>query len=107
LSEFVADLKQLRINVVDMANANLGKLDGTTAPIREIIEGHDVVFGVWQDLTQPDGVDMLLIKGSRACREVIASGSAARVKISAIPCECYEQAIAAQRAVGDGGGLDA
>jgi len=42
LEEFLAD-------IVELANNNESRIDGTTKPVRRILAENDIVFGVWQD----------------------------------------------------------
>jgi hypothetical protein len=100
--------------LVDVANANLSLMDGTTGPVQKIIDSHDLVLGIWQEASEPAGVAYSIIKGRRRLKAIAASGKTApegaigigprsvRMKISAIPCECAEQADAARLVFGDG-----
>src|SRR3954465_15369926 len=45
------------------ATENLGLMDGSTIPVRRIIAKSELVFGVWQDSAEPDGIGWLIIKG--------------------------------------------
>ena len=69
--------------------------------VREILADNMIVFAVWQDLSEPNGVGMLVVKGIAHLRESVTSGFPITVKISAVPCVCYEQALALQRTHGD------
>jgi hypothetical protein len=80
-----------------MANQNQEVMDGTTAPIKRIISESDVVFGVWQDAGEPHGVGLLLLKGAKLLREIVASGEAMPVRTNAISCISYEHAVAAKQ----------
>jgi hypothetical protein len=43
-------------------------------PVKRIIAENDLVFGVWPDLAEPDGIGVHIIKGKRRLRS-IASGA--------------------------------
>jgi hypothetical protein len=99
--------------IVDLANESRALMDGTIEPVKRIIEENEVVFGVWQDDDEPDGVGILLIKGQRRLGALAESGKpaptgaerltlpAAVMKVSAIPCLCLEQAEAARLTLGE------
>jgi hypothetical protein len=57
---------------IELANQNEERMDGTVAPVREIIGGSDIVIGIWPDATRSDGVDYSLIKGASILREGVA-----------------------------------
>jgi hypothetical protein len=42
--------------LVELANANRDRMDGTTDAVKEIFAENDVVFGIWQDPEEPHGV---------------------------------------------------
>lgn len=66
--------------------------------IEGIINDAELVFGVWPDKAEADGVGVSVIKGTGLLAN-IASGwnRRASVSIAAIPCSSYEQAAAACR----------
>jgi hypothetical protein len=104
--------------LVARANENRSLMDGTTGPVQKIIDSHDLVWGIWQDPSEPAGVGYMIIKGRRRLKAIAASGEtapegaigigprAARMKTSAISCECAEQADAARLVFGDGEDAD-
>jgi len=111
----VNDDPQFRMAIIAMANDVLALLDGTTKPIKKIIDANDLVMGVFPDLNSEDGVGLLIIKGEKRL-EAIAGRTGApfagaiplfspsapeHLKVGAIPCESYEQAVAARRVFGD------
>ena len=103
----------LKKSLVEMANRNLAMMDGTTDPVKKILDENELVFGVFTDHEHPDGVDMLVIKGERLLQHIANAprsvpncssslfGRGRRTKISAILCNSVEQAIAARRVLGD------
>lgn len=60
-----------------------------------------LVFGVFQDADEPDGVGMLLVKGHALLREIVASGKAWPVDMTGVPCACAEQAEALRLVAGE------
>jgi hypothetical protein len=90
----------LKRRAVEMANANNDEMDGTMERVKRIIADNDVVFAVWQDQTEGDGVGMLIVKGQALLRRCIAEG-AIQARMSAIKCVCGEQAEALQRVCGE------
>jgi hypothetical protein len=93
-------MEDLMRRLVEMTNRNIAKLDGTTEPIKRMFEEGEIVIGVWQDAGKPHGIDFLVLKGAKLLLEAVASGQAVTVSISAIPCMCIEQAIAAKQKFG-------
>ena len=58
----------MRREMVDAANDHKAAIAGMTEDAaftyaKAVIDGNDIVFGVWQDPDNPDGVGMLVIKG--------------------------------------------
>jgi hypothetical protein len=60
---------------IELANQNEERMDGTVAPVREIIGGSDIVIGIWPDATRSDGVDYSLILVRGGCSSRRMSGS--------------------------------
>ena len=75
------------------AQVNLERVDDR-ASVKAIVDGADVVFAVWPDELKPNGIDFLLIKGSRE----IGAG----LKVKAISMASAEQAITCYQRFGDG-----
>ena len=86
--------------LVSMANALVGNLD--TDGVREIIDGSDVVFGVYQDVTEPEGVGITIIKGELALESIFLLGASLDTNVAAIPCREREEAWALRLTLGDG-----
>jgi hypothetical protein len=95
--------------MVDLANETGPALDGSIDQIKQIFADADIVYGVWQDPAEEDGVGVLLMKGAHVLRDIVSSNISKQVRTSALPCTCYEQALVAKQKFGDGehGGLDA
>jgi hypothetical protein len=87
--------------MVEKANANAALMNGTDDMVMKIIAENDVVWGVWQDATQRDGVGLHLIKGRHPLKITPAS-SLPGIRVSAIPCAGYGDAVAKRRDIGDG-----
>jgi hypothetical protein len=73
---------------VKKANANATLMDGSDDTVMKIIAENDVVWGVWQDATQRDGVGLHLIKGRHALK-ITPANSLQTIRVSAIPCAGY------------------
>lgn len=94
---------KMKARLVEMANevTASGIMDGTMGPVKAILAAADLVFGLWQDAAEPGGVGTLLIKGDRALRTIVASNKASAMSMAAIPCTCFEQAVALKRTFGE------
>jgi hypothetical protein len=80
--------------MVTKAQENLALIDGTTAPIKKIIADSDLVFAIWQDLSQPHGIGCLVVKGVG-----LLKGEPVKVTADAFMVDCYEMALAAKQAL--------
>lgn len=78
----------------------LSEQEAMTA-IKRIVDGSEVVFGVWQDPGEPFGVGVCLIKGERELAKLEAVGLPSVVSVAAIPCSGKDQAAAARVVFGD------
>jgi hypothetical protein len=87
--------------IVHRANEVRQYLDGMMAPVKRLVYDNDLVFGVWQDLAEPEGDGTHIIKGRAVFAELVASGQSQNVRWTAIGCIEAEQAIALQRHIGD------
>ena len=67
--------------------------------LKSLLDTNDVVVGVYQD---GDDVVLHMIKGRHALGAIFASGEAKNLSFSAIPCTCWQQAIAVELTLGDG-----
>ena len=91
-----------KLQIVDAANRVGAHLSGCgTDAVRFLTATHDVVFAVWQDRREPDGVGTMLIKGRQAMREVIADGESRAVSLTAIPCRDSVEAQALREVIGE------
>jgi hypothetical protein len=94
--------------IVARADELRAQLDGMndSAVIQRIIAEHDLVWAVWRDPAEPDGVGTLIIKGKRRL-EAAASGVEGapsgtvrfdpgdlEVTWAAVPCKSPEAAVA-------------
>jgi hypothetical protein len=101
-----AQIEELKRRATELANANHSEMQGMSKRaamrfVREILADNEVVFGIWQDFAEPNGVGMLVVKGIAHLRDSIAHGFPIKVKISAVPCVCHEQALALRQVHGD------
>jgi hypothetical protein len=101
------DENDLKAHMVDLANQHQENMRGATPKealeyIKRTIDRATCVFGIYPDVTEPDGVGMDIIKGEREVQAVVASGYNQDMAATAIPCIDLEQAIAAKQALGDG-----
>jgi hypothetical protein len=88
-------------NLVDLANRNEANMDGTMEPVERIVAAGDVVFAVWQDPEEENGVGSLVVKGAKLLKEIVASQNPQAIRIDAVKCTCVEQAIAFRQVLGD------
>jgi hypothetical protein len=90
-------------DLITQANDHRARMRGlsateTGALVKQVIEGSDVVWGVFPDKSRPDGVGLHLIKGKRS----VGAAEAARLLVSAVPCVERGYAVSAERTWGDG-----
>ncbi|KQZ00828.1 hypothetical protein ASD45_08140 [Pseudolabrys sp. Root1462] len=91
--------------LLQMARDNLTRFTAAPAPaeaLRKAIEAHDIVFALYPDSSSARGFDTYLIKG----KPLVPGASQedlARLPTTAVPCADLEEAIALERAFGDGG----
>ena len=91
--------------LIEMANANqehIFRSENHTDAVREIIAGSDIVWGVWQDETCPNGVDSMIIKGRGRLMLIQQAPRAVTVKMTAVPCREPAEAEAMRQILGDG-----
>ena len=69
--------------------------------VETIVADAEVVIGVWQDPSEPNGVGLHVIKGLRHLMTATASGEPPRVRVDAVPYTDREQALAAEQRFGD------
>ena len=90
------EMNDFLARIVAMANANDEamrahlRMEGGTAHMEEvwkILDSADVMFGIWQDPTEPEGVGYLAIKGEPLLADVVAKGAAHSHIINAISCQ--------------------
>ena len=72
------------------------------AALRQLVEGADLVFAVWPDPAEDDGVGIMIVKGRNRLGVSIATDQAEVLRWTAVPCRDVEQA-AALRFVADDG----
>ncbi len=87
--------------IVEAANRNDDRMDGTMGPVEAIIADNEIVFAVWQDAAEPDGVGTMIVKGQDALRRCAADDTAIKASVSAISCINAEQATALVQVCGE------
>jgi hypothetical protein len=102
MTDFPAELVQAFVTMSNKVQKQLSGMSGEDAfqTIKDIVENADVVFALWQDESEPNGVGVLMIKGDPNLLEIIASGRAT-CKIAAIPCTERAHAEAARASLGN------
>jgi hypothetical protein len=93
--------EQLKSKLVTLADANRKAMDGTTEPIKRIFEENHIVIGVWRDPDNANSVGFLVLKGGKLLHDIRTTGKSRAARASAIPCSCYEQAVAAKEVFGE------
>ena len=97
----MADQEGFRRGLADMANARVENgFTGAGDELRQIIESHDVVFAVWQDASQPDGVGITLIRGDALLDTSVDTHHPLSTNLTAIPCAEFEEAEAMRKVYG-------
>jgi hypothetical protein len=104
-----------RAKLLAAAEANQKLIEGNPDAVKQIIDSSALVFGVWRDPKETDGVGMAMIKGARRLRAVASSvesppaGTArlrrrgATLKPNAILCQNAEHAYQLQLMFGESG----
>jgi len=98
----MADQDLFRRGLVDIANARIEDgFTGEGGELQQIIEAHDIIFAVWQDANERDGVGMTLVKGDALLHTIVDTQRAAPTNMTAVPCSSLEEAEAMRRVYGD------
>ena len=69
--------------------------------VETIVADAEVVIGVWQDPSEPNGVGLHVIKGLRHLMSATVSVEPPRVRVDAVPCVDRDQAVAAEQRFDD------
>lgn len=96
ISVEIGKLEQL----VALANANRALMDGSLAPVLQLMQSHDVAVCIWQDRSSQNGIGLRIVKGTDLVRRSF-TGDPTPYKLTAIPCDCLEQAMALSALHGD------
>ena len=98
----MADRDGFRRGLVDIANGRIEDgFTGEGGELRQVMEAHDVVFAVWQDAGEPDGVGIKLIKGDALLHTSVDTHRTLSTSLTAIPCGELEEAEAIRRVYGE------
>jgi hypothetical protein len=102
MTNFPAEFVQALVTMSNKVQKQLSEISGEDAfqAIKGLVEDADVVFALWQDKSETNGVGVLMIKGDPNLLETIASGRAT-CKIAAIPCTERAHAEAARASLGN------
>lgn len=96
ISVEIGKLEQL----VTLANANRALMDGSLAPVLQLMQSHDVAVCIWQDRRSQNGIGLRIVKGTDLVRRSF-TGDPTPYKLTAIPCDNLEQAMALSALHGD------
>jgi hypothetical protein len=88
-------------HIVNLANENTARLDGTMQAVEDILAENELVFAVWQDRTKDTGISYIIIKGHAIARDALAKQADGFAKVSAIACPDADVAFRLQDAYGD------
>jgi hypothetical protein len=69
--------------------------------VRKVIEGADLVIGVFPDETEPLGAGRHVIKGQRLLRTIAAEQKDRSGRLECLALSCREEAVALQRTFGE------
>lgn len=82
------------LRMVEVANENIKTYDGTTEPIKQIIDSAQVVLAIWSDLKEPHGFGFLVVKGEDIVKVSQVHGIPVQASANAFACQNYEHALA-------------
>ena len=68
--------------------------------LMKLLAESDMVFGLWPDPDDANGVGIQIIKGDDILPPLVGFGTQHELHIAAIPCACREVAVAAREAWG-------
>jgi hypothetical protein len=93
--------------MVNAANAHTEAMRGMSEKaamdyVRKAVAEHELVFGLWQDHSKTNGIDMMVAKGTHKLQAIMAEGDPLKMLVTAIPCIKEGQAIALYDVLGDG-----
>ena len=63
--------------------------------VHGIIEQNEVVIGVFVDISAPEGIEVRVIKGTSEMQAVADWAQLEGLRIDAVPCHSFEQAVVA------------
>jgi hypothetical protein len=85
-------MRRHKERLVAMANANIAKITTEFSSVKCICDAADLVWGVWQDPEEENGIGVMVVKGAPILEFIENSGVAEELIEDAIPCICAEQA---------------
>ncbi len=86
---------------VALANKRREQINGDFGVVRQIVEGADLVFAVWNDPGSTYGVGYKIVKGLHRLREIAGDNRLSELRFDAVPCVCAEQAEALFLEIGE------
>jgi hypothetical protein len=93
--------EKFKLEMFELAHENQKAMDGTTGPVKQIIDGAEVVFAMWPDPTAEHNCDFLIIKGAKLLRHCVESDQAFEARCGAVLVANIEMATAACQVLGD------
>jgi hypothetical protein len=68
-------------------------MDGTDGPIRDMLNSFDLMFAIWRDASEADGIGVLLLEGRRRVAAIVAGGqTGTRLNTTAFWCKNSNEA---------------
>jgi hypothetical protein len=89
--------KLIRLSLIARMELNLLP-EHRALVVRRMTKEGDVVFGVWENRSEPSGFSVLCVKGKHLLHDVSIVAKASPNLIVAIPCDHLEEAIALRKA---------
>ena len=102
------DFLKRMVTLANNVGKELGALPDDTARydmVEQIMDSAEIVFAVWTDKSEEDGVGYMMVKGQAIARQAVADKRAVSTRIAAIPCQNSEQAEVLLQEFGERGTL--
>ena len=83
--------RKLVTHLIAMADGNdQFIMDGTDGPIRDMLNRFDMLFAIWRDASEADGIGVVLLEGGQAAAPGSQAGT--RMKDTAFWCKNRNEA---------------
>ena len=92
-------VRRVNLHVEAMRRMNLKE---AIRYVRDIIEQNDVVIGIFVETSDPEGIEVRVIKGTREMQVAAVRGRPEGLRIDAVPCDSFGQEVVAAQASGNG-----